>query len=52
MSIDMALMGMFSLGLLIGFAIGYSKGHEHGKIQGKINARRLIKAQTQHQVSR
>jgi hypothetical protein len=52
MSIDMALMGMFSLGSLIGFAIGYSKGHEHGKIQGKINARRLIKAQTQHQVSR
>lgn len=52
MSIDMALMGMFSLGSLIGFAIGYAKGHEHGKIQGKINARRLIKAQTQHQVSR
>ena len=52
MSIDMALMGMFSLGSLFGFAIGYSKGHEHGKIQGKINARRLIKAQTQHQVSR
>jgi hypothetical protein len=48
----MALMGMFSIGSLIGFAIGYSKGHEHGKIQGKINARRLIKAQTQHQVSR
>jgi hypothetical protein len=52
MNIDMALMGMFSIGSLIGFAIGYSKGHEHGKIQGKINARRLIKAQTQHQVSR
>ena len=52
MNIDTALMGMFSIGSLIGFAIGYSKGHEHGKIQGKINARRLIKAQTQHQVSR
>ncbi len=52
MSIDMALMGMFSIGAFIGFAIGYAKGHEHGKIQGKINARRLIKAQTQHQVSR
>ena len=52
MSIDMALMGMFSIGAFTGFAIGYAKGHEHGKIQGKINARRLIKAQTQHQVSR
>ena len=52
MNMDLALMGMFSLGSLIGFAIGYAKGHEHGKIQGKINARRLIKAQTQHQVSR
>ncbi len=52
MNIDAALMGMFSIGAFIGFAIGYAKGHEHGKIQGKINARRLIKAQTQHQVSR
>ncbi len=40
------------LGALPGFLIGYAKGHEHGKIQGKINARRLIKAQTQHQVNR
>jgi hypothetical protein len=52
MNIDLALMGMFSIGSFIGFVIGYAKGHEHGKIQGKINARRLIKAQTQHQVSR
>ena len=52
MNIDLALMIMFSVGAFIGFAIGYSKGHEHGKIQGKIIARRLIKAQTQHQVSR
>jgi hypothetical protein len=52
MNVDLALMGMFSIGSFIGFAIGYAKGHEHGKIQGKINARRLIKAQTQHQVSR
>jgi hypothetical protein len=52
MNIDAALMVMFSIGAFIGFAIGYAKGHEHGKIQGKINARRLIKAQTQHQVSR
>jgi len=40
------------IGSLPGFLIGYAKGHEHGKIQGKINARRLIKAQTQHQVNR
>jgi len=40
------------IGALPAFLIGYAKGHEHGKIQGKINARRLIKAQTQHQVNR
>ena len=40
------------IGSIPGFLIGYAKGHEHGKIQGKINARRLIKAQTQHQVNR
>jgi hypothetical protein len=52
MNVDHALIGMGCLGLAFGFLLGYAKGHEHGKIQGKINARRLIKAQTQHQVSR
>jgi hypothetical protein len=52
MNVDHALIGMGSLGLIFGYLLGYAKGHEHGKIQGKINARRLIKAQTQHQVSR
>ena len=52
MNVDQALIGMGCLGLVFGFLLGYAKGHEHGKIQGKINARRLIKAQTQHQVSR
>ncbi len=52
MNIDHALIGMGSLGLVFGYLLGYAKGHEHGKIQGKINARRLIKAQTQHQVNR
>jgi hypothetical protein len=52
MNVDHALIGMGGLGIVFGFLLGYAKGHEHGKIQGKINARRLIKAQTQHQVSR
>jgi hypothetical protein len=52
MNIDLALVLMGCTGGLLGFLLGYAKGHEHGKIQGKINARRLIKAQSQHQVSR
>ena len=52
MNVDHALIGMGSLGLIFGYLLGYAKGHEHGKIQGKINARKLIKAQTQHQVNR
>lgn len=52
MNVDHALIGMGLLGLIFGYLLGYAKGHEHGKIQGKINARRMIKAQTQHQVNR
>lgn len=44
MNIDAALMGMFSLGSLMGFAIGYAKGHEHGKIAGRIAVRRAERA--------
>jgi hypothetical protein len=52
MNTDLALVLMGCTGAIFGFLIGYAKGHQHGKIQGKINARRLIKAQTQHQVNR
>jgi hydrogenase/urease accessory protein HupE len=52
MNSDHLIISMLSLGGVFGFLLGYAKGHEHGKIQGKINARRLIKAQTQHQVNR
>ena len=52
MNHDHIILAMLALGGVVGFFFGYSKGHEHGKIQGKINARRLIKAQTQHQVNR
>ena len=52
MNHDRIVIFSMLIGSLPGFLIGYAKGHEHGKIQGKINARRLIKAQTQHQVNR
>ena len=52
MNIDLALVLMGSTGAILGFLLGYAKGHEHGKIQGKINARRLIKAQAQHESNR
>ena len=52
MNTDLALVLMGCTGAIFGILVGYAKGHEHGKIQGKINARKLIKAQTHHQVNR
>jgi hypothetical protein len=52
MNTDLALVLMGCTGAIFGFLLGYAKGHEHGKIQGKINARRLIKAQAQHEFNR
>jgi hydrogenase/urease accessory protein HupE len=52
MNTDLALVLMGCTGAIFGFLLGYAKGHEHGKIQGKINARRLIKAQSQHEFNR
>jgi hydrogenase/urease accessory protein HupE len=52
MNTDLALVLMGCTGAIFGFLLGYAKGHEHGKIQGKINARRLIKAQAQHESNR
>lgn len=44
MNNDLALTGMWVIGMLIGFAFGYGKGHEHGKIAGRIARGRELRS--------